>query len=230
MRLVLCGVALAATPAAAQADLVFFASGRSLSVRSHHFENGALVLALRGGGQIICDPALVARIAPDEVPYAEPATEAAVPDSGGSGQVQASDRAAPPRVRPADRTAAAGRYAAAIHRAASAHGVDPKLVRAVIQVESAYRPRARSPRGAVGLMQLMPATARQYGVEDPYDPLANIDAGVRHLRSLLDRFPLRLALAAYNAGEAAVARFGGIPPFAETRAYVTRVLRLLQAD
>jgi soluble lytic murein transglycosylase-like protein len=80
----------------------------------------------------------------------------------------------------------------------------------------------------MGLMQLMPATARQYAVRDPYDPAANIDAGTRHLRSLLDRFPLSLALAAYNAGEAAVQRYGGIPPYPETQSYVSRVLRLIR--
>jgi len=76
-------------------------------------------------------------------------------------------------------------------------------------------------------MQLMPATARQYGVSNPYDPVANIDAGIKHLKSLLDRFPLELALAAYNAGEAAVTRSGGIPANAETRNYVARILRLM---
>jgi soluble lytic murein transglycosylase-like protein len=107
--------------------------------------------------------------------------------------------------------------------------VDATLVRAVIQVESNYQPRARSRKGARGLMQLMPATARQYGVSNLYDPAANIDAGIRHLKSLLDRLPLTLALAAYNAGEATVQRFGGIPPFAETRSYIDRVLRLVPA-
>jgi soluble lytic murein transglycosylase-like protein len=75
-------------------------------------------------------------------------------------------------------------------------------------------------------MQLMPSTARQYGVRNLYDPAANIDCGTRHLKSLLERFPLKLALAAYNAGEAAVQRFGGVPPFAETRSYVERILKL----
>jgi soluble lytic murein transglycosylase-like protein len=79
----------------------------------------------------------------------------------------------------------------------------------------------------MGLMQLMPATARQYAVTDPYDPAANIEAGIKHLKSLLKRFPETLALAAYNAGDAAVERFGGIPPYAETRNYVSRVLQLL---
>jgi soluble lytic murein transglycosylase-like protein len=79
----------------------------------------------------------------------------------------------------------------------------------------------------MGLMQLMPATARQYGAKDPYDPASNIQAGVRYLKTLLDRLPLHFALAAYNAGEAAVQRFRGIPPYPETRNYVSRILRLL---
>ena len=109
--------------------------------------------------------------------------------------------------------------------AARRHEVDPLLVQAVIRAESNFRPRARSRRGARGLMQLMPSTLREYAVDNPYDPAANIDAGTRHLRGLLDRFALKDALAAYNAGQGAVLRHGGVPPFAETEAYVSRVLR-----
>ena len=117
-------------------------------------------------------------------------------------------------------------YGEIIDKVSAEHGVDPKLVRALIRVESAYQPDARSHKGAMGLMQLMPATARQYAVTNPYDPAANIDAGVRYLKSLLERLPRALALAAYNAGEAAVQRFHGIPPYPETRAYVARILAL----
>lgn len=116
-----------------------------------------------------------------------------------------------------------------IERVSAQRGVPASLVRAVIQVESAYQRRARSPRGAMGLMQLMPATARQYAVADPYDPESNIEAGTRHLKCLLDRLPLTLALAAYNAGEAAVQRFRAVPPYPETRLYVARVLALVTA-
>lgn len=120
-------------------------------------------------------------------------------------------------------------YAAEIAAAASKAGVDTALVHAVIAVESGYRANAVSPRGAIGLMQLMPATARRFGTDNPHDPQANLQAGTRYLRFLIDRFPARkdLALAAYNAGEGAVARHGGIPPYPETQAYVPAVLRHL---
>ena len=123
---------------------------------------------------------------------------------------------------------ARARYADLVARVAREQQVDPALLHAVITVESGYNPNARSPKGATGLMQLMPDTAKQYGVTDLVNPLENLRAGAMHLRGLLATFDnnLRLVLAAYNAGEGAVARSGNrIPPFAETRAYVPRVLR-----
>jgi soluble lytic murein transglycosylase-like protein len=119
-----------------------------------------------------------------------------------------------------------------IQRAARAHAVHPELVRAVIVVESAFNPHAVSRRGAQGLMQLTPATARRYGVSDPFDPEQNIAAGVHYLRDLLALYGnnLELALAAYNAGEDAVERYGNtVPPFAETRQYVPTVLRIYRS-
>jgi soluble lytic murein transglycosylase-like protein len=106
------------------------------------------------------------------------------------------------------------------------NGVRSDLVRAVMQVESAFNPNARSPKGAMGLMQLMPATARQYGVINPYNPIENVRAGVAYLRELLDRYAdnEELALAAYNAGPAAVDRHGqNVPPYRETRQYVAQI-------
>ncbi len=197
------GVVLFALPA--RAELVFFNTGRTLSVKGHRVDGDSLVLSLRSGGEMVCDNAIVARFAPDEVPYPEPEAESAP-------AVLASSPSVP--------------YGDLIDRLSAEQGVPVKLVRAVIQVESAYNERARSPKGAMGLMQLMPATARQYAVTDPYDPATNIEAGVKHLKSLLQRLPVALALAAYNAGEATVQRFNGIPPYPETRNYVSRILSI----
>jgi soluble lytic murein transglycosylase-like protein len=115
---------------------------------------------------------------------------------------------------------------AQIRHVAERHGVDPLLVHAVVRTESGYDPKAISSKGAAGLMQLMPETARRYGVTDPFDPASNLDAGVRYLRHLLRMFGgnLSLALAAYNAGEEQVRRAGGrIPDYRETTEYVRRV-------
>lgn len=113
-----------------------------------------------------------------------------------------------------------------IREAAYRHGVDESLVKAVIRVESDFRARAVSPKGALGLMQLMPATARRHRVQRVFEPRDNVDGGVQHLRYLIRRYKgnLVFALAAYNAGEGAVDKYHGIPPYAETQGYVTRVL------
>ena len=184
------------------ADLVYLTSGRALSVKAVRVEGTEAVLVLRAGGEVVCDRRLIDRVAPDEVPYPEE----------------------PPVAEPVPAPAAPG-IELLVGSLAERHRVAPDLVRAVIAVESANVATARSPRGAMGLMQLMPATARRYAVGDPYDPAENLDAGIRHLSSLLDRYDVRLALAAYNAGEGAVQRYGGMPPYRETRDYVSRVLR-----
>jgi len=121
-------------------------------------------------------------------------------------------------------------YGDLIRAAAARHGLAPELVESVIRVESNFEARAVSPKGARGLMQLMPATAAKLGVRNVFDGRQNIEGGVRHLRYLVDRYGgnLALALAAYNAGVEAVGRYGGIPPYPETQAYVARVLRLLR--
>jgi soluble lytic murein transglycosylase-like protein len=114
-----------------------------------------------------------------------------------------------------------------IREVAARHGISPLLVAAIVEAESEFNPRAVSRKGARGLMQLMPRTALSYQVEDSSDPFENIEAGVRHLRRLMDRFhgDLPLVLAAYNAGERAVLVYGGVPPYRETRRYVARILR-----
>jgi soluble lytic murein transglycosylase-like protein len=125
--------------------------------------------------------------------------------------------------------ARATQYDSIIEKAAVSAAVEPNLLRAVIVVESGFNSRAVSKRGAVGLMQLMPATASRFGVSNRYDPRQNIGGGAAYLKFLMDRFghDMRLALAAYNAGEEAVDRNGGqIPPFSETMAYVPRVLKI----
>jgi soluble lytic murein transglycosylase-like protein len=116
----------------------------------------------------------------------------------------------------------------AINKAADRHNVDPNLVRALVKVESNFNPNAVSRKGAMGLMQLMPQTARQMKLTNPFNPEENIDAGVRHLKDLLDSYggDVRLSLAAYNAGAGAVARSAGIPHYAETRNYVKRITQL----
>jgi soluble lytic murein transglycosylase-like protein len=209
-RLILSASLLSITAAApASAELVFFQSGRAMSVRAIRSENDGVVLQLRSGGDIHCDQSLIVRVEPDEVEYTEEVAEVLLSD----GEPDA------PTIPDAFREL--------ITATAARHGVDARVVSALIEVESAYHSRAVSPKGARGLMQVMPATGRQYGALDLFDPKVNIEAGVQHLKKLLSRYDLPLALAAYNAGEAAVNRFGGIPPFRETQNYVTRILRIL---
>ena len=211
MKYLLALIALAiATPASA--ELIYFGE-RPMSVASHRFEGERIIVSLRGGGEMSFDRALITKITPDEVPYAQDATAETrypnVPVAGSRG------------------LAAKSAYDPIIETVAMRHAVDARVVKAVIQVESAFQPRARSSKGAMGLMQLMPTTARQYNAGNPYDPTSNIEAGTKYLRRLLDEFELPLALAAYNAGESAVRRFRGIPPYAETQAYVSKILGLL---
>jgi soluble lytic murein transglycosylase-like protein len=124
------------------------------------------------------------------------------------------------------------RLAELAERRAAEQALDPRLVQAVMQVESGFNPRALSTKGAIGLMQLMPETARDLAVADPWDPEQNVDGGTRYLRRMLDHFSgdLTFALAAYNAGPNAVLRHAGVPPFPETRAYVSKVLCLYEGD
>ena len=165
-----------------------------------------MVLTLKGGGEVGLPPAMVRGVVPDEV------LEEIAPAVSAS-------------VAPVD-------LERLVTDAAVRHGLDPALVRAVVAVESGFRPEAVSPKGAQGLMQLMPATARDLGVADPLDPAANVDGGSRYLSQLVARYDgdLTKALAAYNAGMGAVARHRGVPPYAETLQYVRKVLGQYQTQ
>ena len=212
--------ALVLLAAEARADIVVFKNGRTMSVKSCVLGDETATLKLRDGGEVTFPSSIVARIDPDEVPYPEdsaPVEAAVVPA---------------PAVAPAlvsEAVLAARPFADLISTVAAAHNVDKRLVHAVIEQESNYQARARSKKGARGLMQLMPGTARQYGVRNSYDPKANLEAGVRHLKDLLSRMELPLALGAYNAGEGTIKRYGGLPPYAETQNYVRSILRRVGA-
>jgi hypothetical protein len=200
----------------ASAEIVHLTSKRTLSVKSHRIDGDSITLVLRGGGEVTCDRSLIEKIVPDEVPYTEADDEKRPVGTTG---VVSQDAIGADLLQSTP-------FGEVIESVAQAHGVDPLLVRAVIAVESNYRPRAKSPKGAMGLMQLMPATARAYNVRNPYDPKANIAAGVKHLKSLIDKWGVELALAAYNAGEGAVRKFNGVPPYRETRNYVSKILSM----
>jgi len=206
------GLALLLLAAPASAEIVKLTNGRTITVDSCRFDGDFVVLLMRGGGEIRTPRSLVAELLPDEIPFA---------------------RAIAIEALAASPTATAAISAAALHdlvdRIAARIGIDVKLAHAVVKTESNYDPRAISPRGAMGLMQLMPVVARQYSVhDDPFNPEKNLEAGLKHLRGLLQRFDLRRALAAYNAGESTVIRYGTIPPYRETQDYVQRIVRLVQ--
>jgi len=204
----------------ASAEIVVMTSGRTLSVKSHTAgADNTVTLTLRSGGTVTCDKTLIDKIVPDEVPHLDPVNPAML-------QLPAAGPEAPAALSERTSLLRDTVYSSLITAAAETHGVNPILVQALIQVESNYKPRARSSKGAMGLMQLMPSVAKEYKVRNAYDPASNIDAGVRKLKALIDGMQgdLKLALAAYNAGEGAVAKFGGIPPYRETRSYVSRIL------
>jgi soluble lytic murein transglycosylase-like protein len=215
--LLLAAVAAMAAPAAA--DYVVFRDGRALKVRAWRFEGADTVVELSAGGEMRFTSRVVRYVAPDEDVEVAPAALAAAAAAAAAADGERSWLAwADPR------------YIDAIRAASAEHAVSPALVAAVIRVESDFRAHAVSPKGAQGLMQLMPATARELGLADPFEPEGNIRAGVAHLGGLLERYrgDVQLALAAYNAGARAVDRSGGIPPYAETRRYVARVLDLVR--
>lgn len=204
----------------ARADIVVFKNGRTMSVKVCVIDADTATLKLREGGEVTFPSSIVARVDPDEVPY---------PEDPAPVEVVAAPAPVVTFALVSDEVLAARPYADLISTVAAANKVDARLVHAVIEQESNYVARARSKKGARGLMQLMPDTARRYGVRNSYDPKANLEAGVRHLKDLMSRLELPLALAAYNAGEGTIKRFGGLPPYAETQNYVRSILRRVGA-
>lgn len=213
---------------------VVFLDGATLLAEGIREEGRLTLLTLPGGGQVGVASERIARI--EEMPPApgvsaspgEERAEAGLPETP----------ATPPDPEPSSAhflgrvpQAAPEPILALIREAAARHQVDAELLRCLIQVESAYDSRAVSPKGARGLAQLMPGTAADLGVEDPFDPAEAVDAAARHLKELLSRNDGAFvpALAAYNAGEGAVRRYGGVPPYAETIRYVEKILTLYAA-
>jgi soluble lytic murein transglycosylase-like protein len=197
-----------AAPAPAFADIVRFTSGSTMSVETCKIDGETAIIALRGGGEMRTPKSVIDEVLPDEYLHA-----AAVPLPAYAPVVMSADE-----------------LRGMIDRLATRHGVDVKLAQALVKVESNYEPRAVSAKGASGLMQIMPSVAREYALDDVFDPEKNLDAGLRHLRGLLDLFKsdVKLALAAYNAGLGAVTRYGGVPPYRETQNYVQRIMTLAQ--
>lgn len=206
-RLVLAAAVTLAAPVA-RGEIAVLENGTTFKIASYRVVGEQVLLALKDGGEVGAPASLVRGFVPDEVLE----------------EIAAAVAAAPPQSSTADLRGLA-------IEAARRHGLDPDLVLSVVSVESAFKPDAVSPKGAQGLMQLMPATAASLGVTDALDPSQNLDGGARHLRFLVDLYggDLRQALAAYNAGQGAVKRYGGVPPYRETRDYVTRVLRRYEA-
>ena len=219
-RRALAALALAAAVASsAGADLVVLIDGGTLKVASYELQGDLLRLELAAGGRMTLSIERVDRVIPDEILAQEPAVAPTPPPAEftlrfaeGHGQPDTP-------------------YGGSIWETARRHGLNPSLVAAVAHVESRFDSRAVSHRGARGLMQLMPATGQRLGVRpaELFDPEKNLDAGARYLRQLADRFgdDLSLVLAAYNAGEGAVDRYGGVPPYRETLTYLSRVYAVL---
>jgi hypothetical protein len=201
----------------AGAELIVFEDGRVVKAASYRLHSDELEIALPGGGGYRVDLGRVERIVDDEVLVETVRVEPELTASSGPFDLSYS----------AERRALFGtQYDAIIEKAAREYDIDASLVSALIRAESNYQPRALSRKGARGLMQLMPATARRLSVRQPFDPASNVRGGVKYLRELVDRFGHRpeLVLAAYNAGEGAVESYGGVPPYRETLTYVDRIM------
>lgn len=204
-------------PPASAAELVVFTHGGFMKVASFEVEGESVRLEVLTGGAMRVPLLSVERILEDERPTI---SEPEVPPAP----------TFEPYFHPAQ-TLPETPFGDLIYEAAQRHSLNPALVAAVVRAESAFDQRAVSVKGAQGLMQLMPATGHRFGLAatDAFDPAKNLDAGVRYLRWLVDRFPGRLAhaIAAYNAGEGAVDRYGGVPPYGETRRYLRRIYTTL---
>jgi soluble lytic murein transglycosylase-like protein len=189
--------ALLAVAPAAHADWAVLRNGRRLHITGYQRRGNFVILQL-SGGEVTLPAKDIARFETQDV------FPAAVPV----------------------RTAPSGPYGKLVAKAAKQNGLNRRLLSSVIRAESNFHPLAVSPKGALGLMQLMPATARSLAVRHPFDPAENVQAGARYLKQLLGKFgSVKLALAAYNAGPATVRLYHGVPPFRETRAYIARVRR-----
>jgi hypothetical protein len=208
---------LASAASPALAELVVFHEGRVVKADSYRVIGDQLEIGLAGGGSYLVDLDRVERIVDDEVVISDVEVRQADLGTPVSYDLSYREDRKPLFNTPYDRMIAIE---------AKRFGVDASLVSALIRAESNYEPRAVSRKGARGLMQLMPATARRLSVAYPFDPVSNVRGGVRYLKELLDRFDHRpdLILAAYNAGENAVETFGGVPPYRETVGYVKRIL------
>lgn len=209
--------AVLASPPAARAELIVFEDGRVVKAAGYRLQDDELEIQLPGGGSYRVDLARVERIVDDEVVVSSVAVEDLRPKAAAPYDLSFSDSR-----RPLFGTA----YDSLIEKAARDANLDASLVSALIRAESNYEPRAVSRKGARGLMQLMPATAKRLSVRKPFDPESNVRGGVKYLRELVDRFGHQpeLILAAYNAGEGAVETYGGVPPYRETVAYVSRIM------
>jgi len=213
----LLALAVSASPAHMVGELIVFEDGRVVKAASYKLHSEELEISLPGGGSYRVELGRVERIVDDEVVVDTVRVEPELYPSDGPFDLSFS----------AERRALFGtEYDPIIEKAAREYNIDAALVSALIRAESNYQPRAVSRKGARGLMQLMPATARRLSVRSPFDPASNVRGGVRYLRELVDRFGHHpeLVLAAYNAGEGAVETYGGVPPYRETVAYVDRIM------
>jgi soluble lytic murein transglycosylase-like protein len=206
MRKVLLLFALLALPCFASADILVLGNGKTMKVKSYSVQGASLQVSISDRSEMVIPLEWVQEIRPTP-----PAPE---PDTAFAQNGATRDFA----------------YSEIVLSMAKKHNVDWRLVAAVLEVESNFNPKAVSPKGALGLMQLMPETAKLYQVKDPYDPAQNIEAGVRHLKMLMERYAgkLEFVLAAYNSGEKTVDQYRGIPPYQETRSYVKKVLQHYQ--